>query len=201
PKGTNILCMLPDTGERYQSTALFDDVIAEMNDEEINISCSTPGYRFDISASEEDGDETLADATSKEAVALDASAIKEVEAVLSQNKHQIVMFSLEWCEFCWSVRKMMTQCGIPFITIDLDSVAYQENERGGKILEVLKQRNNWDTIPQLYIGDRFIGGATDFFDVCKDGELEPQLEAMDIPFNDEIKLDPYRFLPNWLHPR
>lgn len=47
PAGSNILCMLPDTGERYLSTPLFEDVAAEMNDEEITISQSTPGYQFD----------------------------------------------------------------------------------------------------------------------------------------------------------
>lgn len=198
PPGTNILCMLPDTGERYQSTALFDDVIADMNDEEIDIACSTPGYRFDTQPEET---EDLPELPQKEAVKLDAMAITEVETVLANNKHQVVMFSLEWCEFCWSVRKMMTQCGIPFITIDLDSVAYQDNERGGKILDVLKQQNNWDTIPQMYVGDQFIGGATDFFDACKDGGMEPQLKKQGIGFSDEIKLDPYRFLPTWLHPR
>jgi cysteine synthase len=34
PKGSTILCMLPDTGERYLSTPLFADILAEMNDEE-----------------------------------------------------------------------------------------------------------------------------------------------------------------------
>jgi cysteine synthase A len=42
-KGANILCMLPDTGERYLSTSLFADVSAEMNEEELKISRSTPG--------------------------------------------------------------------------------------------------------------------------------------------------------------
>jgi cysteine synthase len=42
PKGSTILCMLPDTGERYLSTPLFGDVEAEMNAEEIAISRSTP---------------------------------------------------------------------------------------------------------------------------------------------------------------
>lgn len=34
PKGSTILAMLPDTGERYLSTPLFADVVAEMNEEE-----------------------------------------------------------------------------------------------------------------------------------------------------------------------
>ncbi|TJY55930.1 cysteine synthase A [Sinimarinibacterium sp. CAU 1509] len=44
--GSTILCMLPDTGERYLSTPLFADIAPEMNDAELAISASTPGYRF-----------------------------------------------------------------------------------------------------------------------------------------------------------
>jgi cysteine synthase A len=40
--GTNILCMLPDTGERYLSTPLFGDIPAEMTEEELAIFRSTP---------------------------------------------------------------------------------------------------------------------------------------------------------------
>jgi cysteine synthase A len=41
-KGATILCMLPDTGERYLSTPLFADIPADMNEEETRISLSTP---------------------------------------------------------------------------------------------------------------------------------------------------------------
>jgi cysteine synthase len=42
PAGSNILCMLPDTGERYLSTPLFADVPADMTEEETAIFRSTP---------------------------------------------------------------------------------------------------------------------------------------------------------------
>ncbi len=45
-KGTNILAMLPDTGERYLSTPLFGDIEADMNADEIEISKSTAGYQL-----------------------------------------------------------------------------------------------------------------------------------------------------------
>jgi cysteine synthase A len=45
-KGANILCMLPDTGERYLSTPLFADVPADMNEEELGISRSTPSAQL-----------------------------------------------------------------------------------------------------------------------------------------------------------
>ena len=44
--GANILCMLPDTGERYLSTPLFADVSADMNEEELKIARSTPGAQL-----------------------------------------------------------------------------------------------------------------------------------------------------------
>jgi cysteine synthase A len=41
-RGANILCMLPDTGERYLSTPLFADVPADMTEEELSIAQSVP---------------------------------------------------------------------------------------------------------------------------------------------------------------
>jgi cysteine synthase A len=46
PRGANILCMLPDTGERYLSTPLFANVPADMTEEELEISRSTPSQQF-----------------------------------------------------------------------------------------------------------------------------------------------------------
>ncbi|WP_171210062.1 MULTISPECIES: PLP-dependent cysteine synthase family protein [unclassified Ruegeria] len=44
--GSTILCMLPDTGERYLSTPLFEGIAEEMTEEEIEISKSTPGCQM-----------------------------------------------------------------------------------------------------------------------------------------------------------
>ncbi|MEO8882298.1 MAG: pyridoxal-phosphate dependent enzyme, partial [Devosia sp.] len=46
PKGSTILAMLPDTGERYLSTPLFADIPVEMTDEEVAISVSTPSQQM-----------------------------------------------------------------------------------------------------------------------------------------------------------
>ena len=44
--GSTILAMLPDTGERYLSTPLFGDIGADMTEDELKISASTPGNRL-----------------------------------------------------------------------------------------------------------------------------------------------------------
>jgi cysteine synthase A len=44
--GSVILCMLPDTGERYMTTPLFEGIAEDMSEEELGLSLSTPGYQL-----------------------------------------------------------------------------------------------------------------------------------------------------------
>jgi cysteine synthase len=46
PEGSVILAMLPDTGERYLSTPLFEGIAEDMTEEEIALSQSTPGFQM-----------------------------------------------------------------------------------------------------------------------------------------------------------
>jgi cysteine synthase len=46
PEGSVILAMLPDTGERYLSTPLFEGIAEDMTDEEVALSRSTPGFQM-----------------------------------------------------------------------------------------------------------------------------------------------------------
>jgi len=50
PKGSTILAMLPDTGERYLSTPLFANIPAEMTEEELAIMRSTPSAQLEPKA-------------------------------------------------------------------------------------------------------------------------------------------------------
>jgi len=44
--GSVILAMLPDTGERYLSSPLFEGIVEDMDEEEVALSLSTPGYHM-----------------------------------------------------------------------------------------------------------------------------------------------------------
>ena len=44
--GSVILCMLPDTGERYLSSPLFEGIPEDMTEDELALSLSTPGYHM-----------------------------------------------------------------------------------------------------------------------------------------------------------
>ena len=192
PAGSTILCMLPDTGERYMTTPLFADVPEEMTEAEIEISRSTPGYRFDIS--------TPAAAPAPQDEPVDANARLELQAEIKNPQQPVVMFALEWCEFCWSVRKLFDRYQIPYRSINIDSVEYQQQNRGGKLRLALKEHTGWNTLPQIFIGGEFVGGATDIFDESIKGRLSERLQTQGIVLKEAIK-DPYGFLPKWLHPR
>lgn len=194
PAGANILCMLPDTGERYLSTPLFEDVAVDMTDEEQAISRSTAGYRFDVSA-------PAAAPASEPAPALDEAAVAEVAALIADAGQPVVMFALEWCEFCWSVRKVLAKYGIAYRSVDLDAVAYQHDGRGGKLRQALRERSGSNTFPQIFIGGEFVGGCSELFDSCQDGKLAEQLKRHGIAYDTSVNADPYSFLPSWLHPR
>jgi len=195
PEGTTILCMLPDTGERYLTTPLFDDVPTEMTDEEVDISRSTPNYRFDAAVC------SIAppSAPGTEEVTPEAQAF--VADAVSDRRQPVVLFALEWCEFCWSVRRLLADRRIAYRDITLDSVELQEGQRGGRIRAALIDRTSFKTIPQLFVGGEFIGGCTEVLNAWKEGRLQRIMKEHGIPFEDKPGLDPFSFLPSWLHPR
>jgi len=193
PAGTNIVCMLPDTGERYLSTPLFADIPEAMTEEELALSRSTAGFRFDAPAS------APIPAVSQAPVTLDGDAARFVnEAVATE---PVVMFALEWCEFCWSVRRLFARLGIAYRSVDLDSVAFQEKDLGGRIRPVLARLTGAATIPQVFIGGEPVGGCTELFDAFRDGSLQTRLAATGVAFDRGVELDPYSLLPGWLQPR
>ena len=69
-----------------------------------------------------------------------ADAVAFLNETINDDENPVVMFSHEWCEFCWSVRKMFAKYEIPYVTIDLDSVAYQQDNKGGKIRAALLEK-------------------------------------------------------------
>jgi len=234
PKGSTVLCMLPDTGERYLSTPLFEDILPDMNSEEMEISRSTPGFQFagpsapsgaqtcttqarpdgetggpDVGASAAEPAASArtngAHSASNGQPSADAAggddAARFVEEAIGDPDHAVVMFALEWCEFCWSVRKLFAKLQVRYRSIDLDSVAYQRDDWGGRIRAALAARTSAVTIPQIFVGGQFVGGCAEVFDAYKQGRLQAMLDASSTSFDGEARFDPYELLPGWIHPR
>jgi len=196
PQGANVLCMLPDTGERYLSTPLFADIAEDMTADEIELSRSTPRYRFDVTPTA-----TPSPTKVEEDVPVTEMAEQFVNSVVGDTQQPVVMFALEWCEFCWSVRKLFAKCDIPYRSVDLDSVEFQKDNRGGQIRAALKRRTSSPTIPQIFVGGEYIGGCTETFDAFNDGRLQELLGHNGISAAAPKGMNAYSFLPGWLQPR
>ncbi len=198
PAGANLLCLLPDTGERYLSTPLFADVPAEMDAEELAIARSTPGARFDAPSGP-----TAAPAPPPAVAppAVEPAAVAFVEQVVQDRERPVVMFALEWCEFCWSLRRLFAAYGVPYRSVDLDSAAYRAGERGGKIRAALSARTGMPTIPQVFVGGELVGGCTDVIDAVRAGTFQARLRDLGVAISVPDDRDPAAFLPGWIHPR
>ena len=194
PPGSKVLCMLPDTGERYLSTPLFADIAAEMTEEEVAIAQSTPRYRFDVQS-------PAPVANGQPVRFLTAEAETFVAEAIADRDKPVVMFGMEWCEFCWSVRRLFEASGIPYRTIALDSVDYRKDDWGGRIRIALRERIGAPTIPQI-----FVGGDAHWRllrDLRRLQRRPPPVASarQQRAVRGGRKVDAYGFLPDWLHPR
>lgn len=115
-------------------------------------------------------------------------------SVISNPEQPLVMFAVQWCEFCWAARKLFAALAVPYRAIDLDTGEFLENDHGENIRAVLKAHTGSPTIPQIFIGGKYIGGATATFDAYKQGTLQTRLRHAGLDFKDIPGLDPYHLL-------
>jgi cysteine synthase A len=85
--------------------------------------------------------------------------------------------------------------------VEIDSVAMQANELGGRVRRALSAHTGVPTIPQVFVGGQFVGGCTDVFDAYGAGELQARLAAAGVALKGRGSIDPYDMLPKWLAKR
>jgi cysteine synthase len=115
--------------------------------------------------------------------------------------HPVTLFALEWCEFCWSVRKFFHEMDIPHHVVALDAMALQDGDMGLRLRRALTRRTGMPTIPQIFVGGTFVGGCTDVFDAHASGDLQARLLAAGVSHRSNAVPDAYEMLPKWIHPR
>lgn len=197
PQGSRILFMVPDTGERYLSTPLFEAIGQEMDADEQAISNSTPLCRFGAGAPAPrpaPAPVAAIEPAPDHARAFVANAVADPE-------QPVVMFALEWCEFSWAVRNFLRDLGVPYRSVDLDSVAMQAGGLAGDIRLALRDLTGEATIPQVFLGGVPVGGAVDVLTRHDRGELVPLLVAAGAAPTGGSELVARSYLPKWLASR
>ena len=73
------------------------------------------------------------------------------------------------CGFSQATVEVLNEIGCPFETVDV--LADEEIREGVKVF------SDWPTIPQLYVGGKFIGGSDIVTEMHTKKELEPLVKA------------------------
>ena len=81
---------------------------------------------------------------------------------------EIVMYSTGWCPYCDRARGLLERKGVAFSEIKVDEDPAQREV-------MLKRSGGRRTVPQIFIGDRLVGGFDDLYALDKAGELDKLL--------------------------
>jgi glutaredoxin 3 len=76
----------------------------------------------------------------------------------------ITLYTKQWCGYCRRARKLLQDKNLVFTEIDIDS---DENLR-----EEMISRSQQTTAPQIFIGERHIGGCDELHALERSGELD-----------------------------
>jgi glutaredoxin 3 len=77
----------------------------------------------------------------------------------------VLIYSTGWCPYCDRARGLLERKGIAFREIKVDEDASQRDA-------MLKRTGGRRTVPQIFVGDRLIGGYDDLYALDKAGELD-----------------------------
>ncbi len=77
---------------------------------------------------------------------------------------RVTMYSTGWCPYCHRARGLMTKKGLTVEEINVDDDA--------KLREEMVARSGKHTVPQIFIGDRHVGGCNELIALDGSGELD-----------------------------
>lgn len=83
---------------------------------------------------------------------------------------EVVIYSTKICPYCLMAKSLLTRKGVKFTEID---VSWQAELRE----EMTRKAGGRQTVPQIWIGDRHVGGCDDLYELERSGELDSLLAA------------------------
>ena len=79
----------------------------------------------------------------------------------------VVIYTRQFCSYCSAAKKLLEQKG----------VAYEERDatNAPQVRAEMMQRSGRSTFPQIFIGERHVGGCDDLHALDRAGDLDPLL--------------------------
>ena len=82
----------------------------------------------------------------------------------------VVMYSSRFCPFCSAAKRLLALRGVAFEEIDVD--LHPERR-----VEMRARSGGRHTVPQIFVGDRHVGGCDELYELERAGELAPLLDG------------------------
>ena len=67
----------------------------------------------------------------------------------------VTVYTSDWCPYCQRVKSLLTQKRVVFNEVNVEDDV--------KVREEMIARSNRNTVPQIFIGDKHVGGCDDLF--------------------------------------
>ena len=81
----------------------------------------------------------------------------------------VTLYVSEWCPYCQRARGLLAKKKVIFNEINVEDDA--------KFREEMITRSNRSTVPQVFIGDKHVGGCDDLFELDRSGELDRLIQG------------------------
>ena len=81
----------------------------------------------------------------------------------------VTVYMSDWCPYCQKAKGLLTQKQVAFNEINVEDKS--------ELREEMIARSNRRTVPQIFIGDRHIGGCDDLFELDRSGELDRLIQG------------------------
>ena len=81
---------------------------------------------------------------------------------------EVTIYSKDYCPYCRHAKALLNSKGVSF-------TEYEVSEDPARFAEMLQRSNGGRTVPQIFIGELHVGGATDMFALDEAGKLDPLL--------------------------
>ncbi|MEP5154812.1 glutaredoxin 3 [Planktotalea sp.] len=82
----------------------------------------------------------------------------------------VEIYTSPLCGFCHAAKRLLTSKGVNFAEVDVS----QDPERK---MEMMQRANGGRTVPQIFIGDVYVGGSDDLHALERAGKLDALLAA------------------------
>jgi glutaredoxin 3 len=82
----------------------------------------------------------------------------------------VTVYVSDWCPYCQRAKGLLSSKNVVFSEINVeDDVKLRE--------EMIARSNNRRTVPQIFIGDKHVGGCDDLFELDRSGELDRLIQG------------------------